>query len=295
MKNNTLAFFYNNLTMIMMNLEDSVGLIADFENWSKKEDKQIEELKKISKENNLKSTLFVVTSREMNYGLWNTDNITKKAQENEIDYVIFYSTNSMMDHMQDSDLYSNIANFLSIKKMIVSNNYIDNNYSRLKTDFIKENWLHNAIILETNETKDLNDNLNLLIESKFKEFKELNNLNYIFDARVSEGKKLGRTIGFPTINLITEERLPLTDGVYACEVYIDHLKESFLGAGCYWKNELNQDVFEIFLIDFDQEIYGWKVSVTLIEKLRENVKVDGLDKLKELLANDVENTKKHKK
>ncbi|AUM62667.1 riboflavin kinase [Spiroplasma monobiae] len=294
MKNNTLTFFYNNMTMIMMNLEDSVGLIADFENWSQKEDKQIEKLKTLSKESNLSSTLFVVTSREMNYGLWNAQNIIKKAEQNNIDYVIFYHTNAMMNQMTDEALFKNIEDFLSIRKMIVTKDYIDSNYSKFSTKFIEDNWKENSIVIDSITTNDLEQNLNLLKESNFKEFEKINGLSYKFDARVSEGKKLGRTIGFPTINLITEERIVLKDGVYACEVYIDHLKETFLGAGCYWKNELNQDVFEIFLIDFDQEIYGWKVSVKPLEKLRENIKVNGLDKLKELLANDVRQTLKYK-
>ncbi|AUB31634.1 riboflavin kinase [Spiroplasma floricola] len=295
MTNNTLAFFYNNLTMIMMNLEDSIGLIANFENWSEKEDKQVEKLKLLAKENNLRSTLFVITNREMNYGLWNSNNIIKKANEKEIDYVIFYYTNPMINQMPDFDLYKNIEDFLSVRKMIISKDYTDLNHSRFTTSFIEQNWKENAIIIETSVTKDLENNLNLLKKSKFEEFQKLNKLNYQFDARVSEGKKLGRTIGFPTINLITEERIALSYGVYACNVYVDHLKETFLGAGCYWKNELNQDVFEIFLIDFDKEIYGWKVSVSPIEKLRENIKVDSLEELKKLLANDVKTTLKFKK
>ncbi|WP_339020185.1 riboflavin kinase [Spiroplasma endosymbiont of Atherix ibis] len=295
MTNRTLAFFYNNLTMIMINLEDSIGLIANFENWSENEDRQVEKLKKIAKESKLKSTLFIITNKEMNYGLWNSNNIIQKADEKEIDYVIFYCANPMIKQITDFDLYNNIEDFLSVRKMIISKDYIDSNDSRFTTNFIQQNWKENAIIIETTVTKDLETNLNLLKESKFKKFEELNKLKYQFDARVSEGKKLGRTIGFPTINLITEEKIALSYGVYACNVYIDHLKENFLGAGCYWKNELNQDVFEIFLIDFDKEIYGWKVSVSPIEKLRENIKVNNLEELKELLTKDVKATLKFKK
>ncbi|QHX36672.1 riboflavin kinase [Spiroplasma sp. BIUS-1] len=295
MKNNTISFFYNNLTMIMMNLEDSVGLIADFENWSEKEDEQIIKLKQTAKESNLKTTLFVVTDQEMNFGLWNSQNIIEKANEKEIDYVVFYQVNAFLNQMPDLDLFKNIEDFLSVRKMVIAKDYVDNNYSRFDVNFILNNWKDNAIVIETKETKDLEVNLKLLNNSEFELFKNTNKLSYKFDARVGEGKKLGRTIGFPTINLITEERLPLTDGVYACKVYVDHLKETFLGSGCYWKNELNQDVFEIFLIDFDQEIYGWKVTVEPLEKLRENIKVDGLDHLKEILKNDVEQTKKFKK
>ncbi|ALD66426.1 riboflavin kinase [Spiroplasma cantharicola] len=295
MNNNTITFFYNNMTMIMLHLEKSVGLLADFENWSKSEDEQISLLKETALKENLKTTLFILSSREMNYGLWNSKNIIKKAELNKIDYVVFYQLNPMINTMDDLDLYQNISGFLNIKKMIVANNFLLKEASKFSTSFVKKCWKENAIIIEVKKTKDLEDNLILLKESKFKEFEKENNLNYEFTGRVSEGKKRGRTIGFPTINLITEEFIALSYGVYACDVYVESLDKHFLGSGCYWKNEMQQDVFEIFLIDFDKEIYGWKVEVRLIEKLRENIKVNGFDELKELLKKDLANTLKFKK
>ncbi|AGR42131.1 riboflavin kinase [Spiroplasma diminutum] len=292
MKNNTITFFYNNMTMIMLHLENSVGLIADFENWSEKEDKQINNLKEIARESNLKTTLFVLSTREMNFGLWNAENIIEKAQNNEIDYVVFYQWNPMMDHMSDLDIYQNMQSFLNIKKVIIANDFVNKEALRFSCEFISNNWKENAILINSQEGNDLKENLLLLNQSNFKEFENKNKLAYKFNSRVNEGKKLGRTIGFPTINLITEEKLPLTYGVYACYVYIDHLEKTFIGSGCYWTNELNQDVFEIFLTDFDQEIYDWKVIVTPVEKLRDNVKVNSLDELKELLRKDIENTLK---
>ncbi|WP_342274993.1 riboflavin kinase [Spiroplasma endosymbiont of Cantharis lateralis] len=295
MKSNTITFFYNNMTMIMLHLDKSVGLLADFENWSKKEDDQIDLLKKIALKEKLKTTLFVLSSREMNYGLWNSKNIIKKAEANKIDYVVFYQLNPMINSMNDVDLYNNISGFLNINKMIVAKNFNLPEANKFSTNFIEKCWEKDAIIIDSKETKDLESNLKLLKESKFKEFEKINNLNYQFTGRVSEGKKRGRTIGFPTINLITEEFITLSYGVYACDVYVESLEKHFLGSGCYWKNEMNQDVFEVFLIDFDKEIYGWKVEVTLLEKLRENIKVNCFEELKDLLKKDVENTLKFKK
>ncbi|AGR41230.1 riboflavin kinase [Spiroplasma taiwanense] len=287
------SFFYNNMTLIMVHLKPSIGLITDFENWNEFEDNQIKELKAKAKEQNLQSTLFVLVKDELNFGLWNQENLIKKANEVDIDLILFYFINPMFNLMTEQQLFDNISNFLSIEKIMIAEDFKSEIEPKFTTKFIKDNWKENALIVGNfKEKKECKELISLIKNSDFNEFKKKTNFYYQFTGRVSIGKQLGRQIGFPTINLITPQKILVEPGVYVCDVYIDHLKKHFLGAGCYWTNELNQLVFETNIIDFDQEIYGWKVVITPFKKLRENVKVNDLEELKEMLALDIENTKK---
>ncbi|AHI52894.1 riboflavin kinase [Spiroplasma culicicola] len=284
----TSIFTYNNLSMIMLHLQESVALICDFENWCEFENQQIEKLKLIAKENNLSTTLLVPIAGDTNPGLWNQNNIGTKAKEFKIDQVIFYVIHPMMKLLDEQSLYQNLHGFLNLKKILKPKHYTSRIAQAFNSQFFEKMWKEDFILGDNFLEKKTDPILiGMLYANQFEQFYKATGLKYQFSARVVEGKKLGRQLGYPTINLLTPDLIPVNKGVYACDVYIEHLDQHFLGAGCYWKNELDQDVFEIFLLDFDKEIYGWKVDVTIIEKIRDSIPVTSIQHLKELLAGDV--------
>ncbi|QEH61869.1 riboflavin kinase / FMN adenylyltransferase [Spiroplasma chinense] len=291
----TTTFTYNNMTMIMLYLDESIALVGDFENWNEFEDKQIERLKEIANKKGLKTTLFVPIKNEIHSAIWNQNNIQKKAEAAGVDYLVFYIDHQMMRMNTDENLFKNIDGFLKIKEILIAQNYCYKQSDRFNFDFYRENWKENCHIEGDFYSKADNTELtSLLKDCKFDEFKKLTNLNYQFSGRVVQGKQLGRTIGFPTINVVTDEILPISKGVFAVDVYLESTQQHFMGAGCYWKNEMDEEVFETFILDFDKDVYGWKVDITLIEKIRDNLKINSLDELKETLANDVEKVRKVK-
>lgn len=113
---------------------------------------------------------------------------------------------------------------------------------------------------------------------------------YLMQAKVIEGRKLGRTIGFPTANLeFTDwEKLIPNTGVYAVKVLID---------GQYHRGMMNigyrptvdhdkQIKAEVHLLQFNQDIYGKLVRIHFIERVRDELKFDSVDKLAEQLHAD---------
>lgn len=115
---------------------------------------------------------------------------------------------------------------------------------------------------------------------------------YFFSGQVIEGNKLGRTIGYPTANLFIEEAFKLIpgNGVYAVEVVrtessVARLK-GMMNIGIRPTVEGTTRVIEVHIFEFDEEIYGEILTVTLIKRLRSEVKFDGLDTLKKQLAMD---------
>jgi riboflavin kinase/FMN adenylyltransferase len=118
--------------------------------------------------------------------------------------------------------------------------------------------------------------------------------DYFFSGKVIAGNKLGRTIGYPTANLQIEDedKLIPCDGVYAVTIKNEKLKIKNLGGmmniGVRPTVDGTKRVIEVNIFDFDQDIYGETLTITLKKHLRSEVKFNGLDALKEQLAKDKE-------
>lgn len=116
--------------------------------------------------------------------------------------------------------------------------------------------------------------------------------DYFFTGKVITGNMLGRMIGYPTANIEMEEiqKLVPGNGVYAVLVKINSLekKEYFgmMNIGIRPTIDGTIRVIEVNIFDFDEDIYGKLITVTLKKHLRNEIKFNGLDALKEQLAKD---------
>ena len=113
---------------------------------------------------------------------------------------------------------------------------------------------------------------------------------FVIAGRVMDGKKIGRTIGFPTANIqVRRKRLPLS-GVFAVTVS-GVAAQPLPGAANIGVRPTVDDglkpVLEVHLLDFDRDIYGMHVDVNFMHKLRDEAKFDSLDSLKAQIARDV--------
>ncbi|MGL5067129.1 MAG: bifunctional riboflavin kinase/FAD synthetase [Sarcina sp.] len=117
---------------------------------------------------------------------------------------------------------------------------------------------------------------------------ELLTRKFILTGEIVHGKKLGRTIGFPTANLDIGENIVLPKiGVYYTNVEIDG--EIFKGITSVGNNPtVNGDsiTVETFILNFSKDIYGKKIKLYFIEKIREQQKFQSLDELKKQLEKD---------
>lgn len=113
---------------------------------------------------------------------------------------------------------------------------------------------------------------------------------YSLTGEVIEGKKLGRSIGFPTANLqLPDERklLPAL-GVYAVSVYVGGIQyHGLLNIGIRpTVSTAGTLSLEVHLFDFTGNLYGETLTVSLIERLRGERKFDDINELKLQLEKD---------
>jgi len=125
--------------------------------------------------------------------------------------------------------------------------------------------------------------------------KELLGRDYTVLGDVVEGRKLGRTIGFPTANLaVHSEQLP-PSGVYAVRVELDNRLPlrgvANLGTRPTVDPEGARRLLEVHLFEFDDDIYGHSMEVWFERFLRAEQKFDSLDALQEQIAIDVQAAK----
>ena len=117
--------------------------------------------------------------------------------------------------------------------------------------------------------------------------------------KVIQGKKLGREIGYPTINLQlnNEHKIMPLDGVYAVEVRIAGLKHfGMMNIGI--NPTINapyeeEKKYEVHLFDFDQDLYDENVIVLFRKFIREEKTFDNLDALKLQIQADEKNIRKY--
>jgi riboflavin kinase / FMN adenylyltransferase len=101
------------------------------------------------------------------------------------------------------------------------------------------------------------------------------------------GQRLGRTLGFPTANIVPDPSCRLRHGIYAVRVEVDG--EVYDGVASFGRRPTVDDgppLLEVFLFDFDRDIYGKLVDVTFIEWLRAEERFDGLESLRAQIARD---------
>ena len=107
--------------------------------------------------------------------------------------------------------------------------------------------------------------------------------------RVVYGQQVGRKLGFPTANVqLNRYSAPLT-GVYAVLVDIDGM--SYLGAANVGirptVGDLVKPILEVHLFDFSDDLYGQRIEVEFMHKIRDEAKFTTLDKLVETIRQDV--------
>ncbi|WP_020559088.1 bifunctional riboflavin kinase/FAD synthetase [Thiofilum flexile] len=111
---------------------------------------------------------------------------------------------------------------------------------------------------------------------------------YQLSGRVSGGRRLGRTLGFPTLNLTMPDNLALRRGVYVVKVHGLGTKPYYGVANLGQRPTVGGENlrFEVHVFDFDQTVYGQLIQVEPLYFLRDEQKFASLDALKAQIQQD---------
>jgi riboflavin kinase/FMN adenylyltransferase len=112
--------------------------------------------------------------------------------------------------------------------------------------------------------------------------------NFSLAGRVVHGHNRGKSLGFPTANIVTDKELLPADGVYAVKVKLaDQLYDGACNIGKNPTFAVDSRSIEVFIFDFAAELYGQDIRVYFIERLRGEERFASPQLLAEAISRDV--------
>ncbi len=219
----------------------------------------------------------------------------RKMKELGVDFGFFLKFNNQLKSMTPEDFLDKILLELNIKKLIIGDDFRFG--ANRKGDFqLLRNWgKENSIEVIKTETFKINGERvsstrirEALTKNEFELASKLLGRSFTYSGKVVYGNQLGAQLGIPTANLwLPKNKLPIS-GVY--------IVKSFLG-----KKELRGianmgirptiggelPVLEVHLLDFSENIYGQKLTVEFIKKVRDEKKFENLEALKVQIFKDI--------
>ena len=113
---------------------------------------------------------------------------------------------------------------------------------------------------------------------------------YPFNGKVMKGRQLGRKIEFPTANLeiVPNRKLIPANGVYAVNVIVESaIYNGMMNIG--FRPTVSDEklrTIEVHIFDFDNDIYEKEIKVRMITRIRDEIRFNGIDELREQLKKD---------
>jgi riboflavin kinase/FMN adenylyltransferase len=113
--------------------------------------------------------------------------------------------------------------------------------------------------------------------------------DFFMTGEVIHGQKLGRTLGYPTANLVPDPSCRLRYGIYAVRVVVGGVTHK--GVASFGKRptvDNGPPLLEIYILDYTGDLYGKEIEVRFAGWIRPEEKFDGLDALVRQIEDDVE-------
>ncbi|MBA2605101.1 MAG: bifunctional riboflavin kinase/FAD synthetase [Acidobacteria bacterium] len=111
----------------------------------------------------------------------------------------------------------------------------------------------------------------LVSEGRVDEAGALLGHHYFVDGEVTRGAGRGRELGFPSANLTTDNELPPASGVYATTATVDgivHASVTNIGMRPTF-GDVDRPVIEVHIFDFDRDLYGTRLRLSFLQRLRD--------------------------
>ncbi|MEO9079920.1 MAG: bifunctional riboflavin kinase/FAD synthetase [Rhodanobacter sp.] len=135
----------------------------------------------------------------------------------------------------------------------------------------------------------------LLAAGEFSGAEPLLGRPFVIDGKVEYGNQLGRTLGYPTANIHLRQRVTPVQGIFAVRVGLGESECSWPGVASLGVrptvNQVSQPLLEVHLFDFEGDLYGQRIAVEFVAKLRDEQKFDGLEPLKAQMTLDSRNAR----
>ena len=215
----------------------------------------------------------------------------------QIDHLIFFPFTIEFSKISSKEFIRKfLVEKMHIKKIIVGYDYHfgknrEGNYENLsqlgilygfKVEKIKALNVNKIAVSSTKIRKALSEG-NIKLANAFLGYE------YSITGTVIKGNRIGRKLGFPTANIEVNDNCKLipANGVYIAHVNVNKkLYNGMVNIGIRPTLNLKEITIEVNIFDFDADIYNQQITISLVDRIRDEVKFHDLDALKIQLVKD---------
>ncbi|MFK8011660.1 MAG: bifunctional riboflavin kinase/FAD synthetase [Marinicellaceae bacterium] len=129
--------------------------------------------------------------------------------------------------------------------------------------------------------------------NNFEKVKSLLGRTFSITGKITRGEQIGRTIDYPTINIKLKNRQIPLNGIFFVKVLFESGETHIGSASIGTRPTVGgiEKLLEVYILDFDKQVYGQNVEVLFYQKLRNELKFDSLIELKRHIKEDVIKTR----
>ncbi len=312
-----------NLQNLNYNSQNIALTIGNFDGIHLGHQKILRFLRKISLEKNLKSALLTfephplkilqqnqpngqIYSEKVNQRIFSLSQKLKfLQQDNLIDVAFIQSFNFQLADLSAQDFIEQIlVKKLKIKHLMVGYDFIfgknrQGNCALLEISAARYGFSFQQIpaVLDSNQqTYSSTIIKKLIMAGNIQQAGKFLGKNYQVSGVIIKGRQLANNLGFATANFLPKKDLIMPKfGVYQAMVCLENKRyPAILNFGIkptihklFKENSVNQPIFEVHILNFNQNIYGKKIIVELINFIREEQKFNCLEDLKQQIKQDI--------
>lgn len=263
----------------------------------------VKKVKSLAKENNGKSIVFTFKNHPRTF--ININNKIELIMTNEekinvlqkegIDILAFKDFDEKMMKMMPDEFINWLCKTYNVKGIIVGFNFKFGYKNLGDVDLLKkfeEEYRYKLYVMEPCKNEgEIISSTNIrkeLVNGNVRKAFNMLSRPYMLSGKVIDGKKLGRTIGFPTANLeINRQKVIPKKGVYYTNVKVN--EEIFKGITSVGNNPTvngQELTVETYILDFSNDIYGKEINIYFIDRIRNEIKFNNINELIEQLKKD---------
>ena len=252
----------------------------------------VRKVKSLAAENDGKSIVFTFKNHPRRF-----ININNKIEliKECIDILAFKDFDEKIMKMMPDEFISWLCKTYNLKGIVVGFNFKFGYKNLGNVELLKkfeEEYRYKLYVMEPfkSEGKTISSTTirKELVDGNVKKAFNMLSRPYMLSGKVIDGKKLGRTIGFPTANLeINKQKVIPKKGVYYTNVKVN--EKIFKGITSVGNNPTvngQELTVETYILDFSNDIYGKEINIYFIDRIRDEIKFNNIHELIEQLKKD---------
>ncbi len=227
--------------------------------------------------------IMLFTEREKN-NIYSMEERLAFLKEYDLDFIWEFEPNQDNFNIT-AEYFEQLLMNMNVNTIIVGNDFRYGKGRQGTVETLEDNF--NMIVIEKDEMST-SSVVDAIINTDFQKYKDLVGHYFFYEGEVVRGEGNGKKFGMPTANVdYPKYKIKVNDGIYFSYLIYDGKRMPSL-TSISNNPTLGADkiTYETYIYDFDKDIYGERVYVELVEKFRDPVKFESIEKLIDQLEED---------